>query len=132
MTAWFCLLQYFPSKRLKNFSKGYIKMKSSALYLQFSNFYALLLPFLRNETEPKWFYTVLVKFVETRLIKMGKVCWNESAFCGMPGVTISYIYSKKLWQFVFSGTFGWGQEIHLFVADRVIDLKLAWIGLIIL
>ena len=74
MTAWFCLLQYFPSKRLKSFSQGYIRIKSSGTYLQISCFYALVLPFLRNETERKWFSTVLVKFVETCLTKMDKMC----------------------------------------------------------
>ena len=54
MTAWYCLLQYFPSKRLKNFSQGYIKIQSSAIYLQISSFDALVLPFVRNETELKY------------------------------------------------------------------------------
>ena len=53
MTAWYCLLQYFPRKRLKNFSQGYIKTQSSAIYLQISCFDALVLPFLRNDTELK-------------------------------------------------------------------------------
>ena len=63
----------------------------------FMLWYYLFLEMRQNQNG----FLVLVKFVETCLIKMDKICWSESAFCELPGVTISYIYSMKLWHIVW-------------------------------